>query len=127
MGFVACGSSIGGTLFPIVARNLIPRVGCVQFRRKFFLDSPLKLHRFPWTLRIIGFILLCSLGCANLTVRRRLPAKHVPGGLLNPTAFKNPAYTLYCISGVVAFFGLYTGKYLSRCPSSFPDPLHLQC
>ncbi|KAJ7350626.1 MFS general substrate transporter [Mycena albidolilacea] len=90
MGFVACGSSIGGTLFPIVARNLIPRVG------------------FPWTLRIIGFILLCSLGCANLTVRRRLPAKHVPGGLLNPTAFKNPAYTFYCISGVVAFFGLYT-------------------
>ncbi|KAJ7030007.1 hypothetical protein C8F04DRAFT_1264357 [Mycena alexandri] len=27
MGFVATRSSIGGTLFPIVARNLIPRVG----------------------------------------------------------------------------------------------------
>ncbi|KAF8146847.1 major facilitator superfamily domain-containing protein [Mycena galopus ATCC 62051] len=89
-GFVSMGSSIGGTLFPIIARNLIPRVG------------------FPWTLRIIGFILLCSLGCANLTVRRRLPPKHVPGGLLNLAAFKNPAYTIYCISGVVAFLGLYT-------------------
>ncbi|KAF8146854.1 MFS general substrate transporter [Mycena galopus ATCC 62051] len=89
-GILATGSSLGGTLFPIVARNLIPRVG------------------FPWTLRIIGFILLCSLGCANLTVKRRLPPKHVPGGLFNPAAFKNPAYTIYCITGIVAFFGLYT-------------------
>ncbi|KAF8162499.1 major facilitator superfamily domain-containing protein, partial [Mycena galopus ATCC 62051] len=54
------------------------------------------------------FILLCSLGCANLTVRRRLPPKHVAGGFLNLAAFKNPAYTIYCISGVVAFLGLYT-------------------
>ncbi|KAJ7125192.1 major facilitator superfamily domain-containing protein [Mycena epipterygia] len=89
-GFLATGSSLGGTLFPIVARNLIPRVG------------------FPWTLRIIGFILLCSLGVANLTVRRRLPPKHVAGGLFNPAAFKNPAYTVYCFSGIVAFLGLYT-------------------
>ncbi|KAJ7198605.1 MFS general substrate transporter, partial [Mycena pura] len=88
-GFLATGSSVGGTLFPIVARNLISRVG------------------FPWTLRVIGFILLCSLGCANLIVRRRLPPKHVPGGLFNPAAFKNPAYTIYCMSGVVAFLGLY--------------------
>ncbi|KAF7351025.1 MFS domain-containing protein [Mycena sanguinolenta] len=88
--FVSMGSSVGGTLFPIIARNLIPRVG------------------FPWTLRIIGFILLCSLGCANLTVRRRLPPKHVAGGLFNWAAFKNPAYTIYCLSGIVAFLGLYT-------------------
>ncbi|KAF7362317.1 MFS domain-containing protein [Mycena venus] len=65
-GILATGSSLGGTLFPIIARNLIPRVG------------------FPWTLRIIGFLLVCSLGCANLTVRRRLPPKHVAGGLFNP-------------------------------------------
>ncbi|KAJ6497558.1 major facilitator superfamily domain-containing protein [Mycena sanguinolenta] len=89
-GILATGSSLGGTLFPIVARNLIPRVG------------------FPWTLRIIGFILIFTLGCANLTVRRRLPPKHVPGGLFNPAAFKNAAYTTYCITGIVAFFGLYT-------------------
>ncbi|KAJ7503026.1 major facilitator superfamily domain-containing protein [Mycena galericulata] len=89
-GFLATGSSIGGAVFPIVTRNLIPRVG------------------FPWTLRIIGFILLCSLGVANLAVRRRLPPKHVSGGLFNPAAFKNPVYTIYCISGIVAFLGLYT-------------------
>ncbi|KAJ7188786.1 major facilitator superfamily domain-containing protein [Mycena filopes] len=88
-GLLATGSSIGGTVFPIVARNLIPRVG------------------FPWTLRIFGFILLFTLGIANLTVRRRLPPKET-GGLFNPVAFRNPAYTVYCLGGVVAFLGLYT-------------------
>ncbi|KAJ7188775.1 major facilitator superfamily domain-containing protein [Mycena filopes] len=89
MGFVATGSSIGGTVFPIVARNLIPRVG------------------FPWTLRIMGFILLCSLGIANLAVKRRLPAKET-GSLLNPVAFKNLAYTVYVVAAITSFFGLYT-------------------
>ncbi|KAJ7104536.1 major facilitator superfamily domain-containing protein [Mycena crocata] len=90
MGFQAMGSSVGGTLFPIVARNLIPRVG------------------FPWTIRIIGFILIVSLGISNLTVRRRLPPKHVPGGLFNLRAFKDPAYAVYCSAGVASFLGLYT-------------------
>ncbi|KAJ7072762.1 major facilitator superfamily domain-containing protein [Mycena amicta] len=89
-GITATGSSIGGTVFPIVARKLIPRIG------------------FPWTLRVIGFILLFSLGSANLLVRRRLPPKRVPGGLLNPAAFKSLSYTVYCSAGVVAFLGLYT-------------------
>jgi len=30
MGFVAVGASIGGTILPIAARNLIPRVGYVS-------------------------------------------------------------------------------------------------
>ncbi|KAJ7655737.1 major facilitator superfamily domain-containing protein [Mycena polygramma] len=90
VGILATGSSLGGTIFPIVARNLIPRIG------------------FPWTLRVMGFILVGSLGVANLTMKRRLPPKHVPGGLFNPAAFKNPAYTIYCCSGIIAFLGLYT-------------------
>ncbi|KAJ7490571.1 major facilitator superfamily domain-containing protein [Mycena latifolia] len=90
MGLMTTGASLGGTVFPIVARRLIPCVG------------------FQWTLRIIGCILLCCLVVANLTVRRRLPPKHVPGGLFNPAAFKNPAYTVYCASGIVSFLGLYT-------------------
>lgn len=58
-------------------------------------------------MRIFGFILLTTLGVANLTVRRRLPPKET-GGMFNPVAFKNPAYTIYCAAGVVAFLGLYT-------------------
>ncbi|KIJ59717.1 hypothetical protein HYDPIDRAFT_177749 [Hydnomerulius pinastri MD-312] len=90
LGVTAIGSSMGGTVFPVAAQNLIPLVG------------------FKWTLRIFGFILLLTLGIANLTIERRLPPTNVKGGLFNLAAFKNPAYTVYCFSGVAAFLGLYT-------------------
>ncbi|KAF9523098.1 MFS general substrate transporter [Crepidotus variabilis] len=90
LGIVAVGSSIGGTVFPIVSRLLIPVVG------------------FKWTMRILGFILLLILGVGNLTVTRRVPPVYVPGGLWNLKAFKSKPYTLYCLSGLVAFLGLYT-------------------
>ncbi|TFK63766.1 MFS general substrate transporter [Pluteus cervinus] len=90
MGFVAIGSSIGGTVLPIAARLLIPKVG------------------FPWTMRIIGFILIVTLGMANIIMRRRLPPTNLPGGLLNLSAFKSPAYTIYCLSAFVVFLGVYT-------------------
>jgi len=90
LGFVALGSSVGGTIFPIAARKLIPLVG------------------FPWTMRILGFIQLAALGVTNLTLVRRLPPKHTPGPFINLEAFKNAAYSVYCASAVVAFLGLYT-------------------
>jgi len=41
-------------------------------------------------------------------MRRRLPARHIEGGLLNLSAFKSAPYTLYCISTVFTFLGIYT-------------------
>ncbi|KAJ7696439.1 MFS general substrate transporter [Mycena rosella] len=90
MGLSAIGSSIGGTIFPIATHHLIPLVG------------------FQWTMRICAFILVCTLGFANLVLARRLPPKDVKGGLFNLKAFKEPAYAVYCASGFVAFLGLYT-------------------
>ncbi|KAJ7231881.1 major facilitator superfamily domain-containing protein [Mycena haematopus] len=90
MGFSAMGSSIGGTIFPIATHKLIPLVG------------------FPQTMRICACILIFTLGFANLTVARRLPPKNVKGGLLNLRAFRFPPFAIYCISGFVAFLGLYT-------------------
>lgn len=87
---VAIGSSFGGTLFPIAARRLITEVG------------------FPWTMRIIGFILLATLAITNLTLVRRLPPKDVSGPFFNLEAFRNPAYSVYCAAGFVTFLGLYT-------------------
>ncbi|KAI6040590.1 MFS general substrate transporter [Pisolithus marmoratus] len=79
LGVVSIGSSLGGTLFPIAAQNRIPRVGCV--------------------------FLLSHLGYA---IDRRLAPVNVKGGLLNFSVFRNPAYTIYCISGIACFLGLYT-------------------
>ncbi|KAF8637737.1 hypothetical protein AX17_002612 [Amanita inopinata Kibby_2008] len=103
MGLVAVGSSIGGTVLPIAAKSLIDIVG------------------FKWTMRIMGFILIFTLGMANLVIRRRLPPRNVPGGLLNLAAFRSPAYTIYCLSAFTTFLGIYTVlTYIDVSASSIP-------
>ncbi|PPQ74117.1 hypothetical protein CVT24_012847 [Panaeolus cyanescens] len=90
LGLTAVGSSIGGTIYPIASRQLIPIVG------------------FPWTMRIMAFINLAALGVSNLTLAPRLPPKDLPGGLLNVRVFKSAAFTIWCILGFVCFLGIYT-------------------
>ncbi|KIM86443.1 hypothetical protein PILCRDRAFT_816404 [Piloderma croceum F 1598] len=90
LGIMTAGSSLGGTVFPIATRRLINEVG------------------FPWTMRIIGLFLIFTLGCANLTLQRRLPPVNAKGGLFNLAAFKNKAFTFWCLAGFTTFLGLYT-------------------
>ncbi|KAI3618284.1 hypothetical protein WG66_005520 [Moniliophthora roreri] len=90
MGLMAVGSSIGGTIFPIATRQLIGKVG------------------FPWTMRILGFILLFALSIPNLTLARRLPPKNVKGGLFNWSLFKSAPFTMYTMGGFFTYLGLYT-------------------
>ncbi|KIK51630.1 hypothetical protein GYMLUDRAFT_50448 [Collybiopsis luxurians FD-317 M1] len=90
MGLTALGSSVGGTVFPIAAQKLIPIVG------------------FPWTMRILGLILLFALAVPNLTLARRLPPRNVSGGLFNFAAFKDPPFSAYAIAVITGFLGLYT-------------------
>ncbi|KAI9438146.1 MFS general substrate transporter [Lactarius indigo] len=90
LGINAFASSIGGTVFPILFRNLLVAVG------------------FKWTIRIIASILMLAMGVAKLTLRRRLPPTTVTGGLFNPKQFRSPAYTVYTAFGVVAFLGVFT-------------------
>ncbi|KAG8899407.1 hypothetical protein FRB99_006752 [Tulasnella sp. 403] len=89
-GIIATGSSYGGTVFPIITRNLIPVVG------------------FPWTMRILAFILLGQLALANLLVRRRLPPVKVAGGLFNLAAFNSAPYSIYVACVAIGFLGMYT-------------------
>ncbi|PBL02118.1 MFS general substrate transporter [Armillaria gallica] len=90
IGLMSTGASVGGMVFPIVTRELIDAVG------------------FPWTMRIIGCILILGLGIANLTMKRRLPPGNASGGILNLKAFKSTPYTIWCLSGFIAMLGLYT-------------------
>jgi hypothetical protein len=90
MGFLAMGSSVGGTVLPITAKNLLPRAG------------------FQWTMRCLGFILFITLGAAHLLLKRRLPPRQVAGGLLNLRAFTSAPYSVYCASSFVTFLGLCT-------------------
>ncbi|KAI0345394.1 MFS general substrate transporter [Trametopsis cervina] len=89
-GLVALGSSIGGTLFPIAARRLIEEVG------------------FPWTMRILAFVMFFALIWTNIFVARRLPPKPRSGPFISFTVFKTPAFAVYCAAGFSTFLGLYT-------------------
>ncbi|KAK0193029.1 major facilitator superfamily domain-containing protein [Armillaria mellea] len=90
LGLMAVGSSLGGTVIPIAARNLLPLVG------------------FKWTMRIIALILLLGLGLSNLLIKRRLPPTDVRGGLFNFREFKSASFSLYCASTLTSFLGIYT-------------------
>ncbi|KAI9459461.1 MFS general substrate transporter [Lactarius psammicola] len=89
-GIIAFASSIGGTVFPVLFRNLLVTVG------------------FKWTMRIIASVLFLAMGITNLTIRRRLPSTTLSGGLFNAKQFRSPAFTVYTASGFFAFLGLYT-------------------
>lgn len=72
----ACGSTVGGLVFPSMARTLLPSIG------------------FGWTMRAIGFLQLGTLAVALSVVRtREMPRKKGP--LLDLAAFGEPEYTLY--------------------------------
>ncbi|KAG2032204.1 MFS general substrate transporter [Suillus americanus] len=90
MSLAAIGASIGSTVFPATAQKLIPLIG------------------FKWTMRVFGFILLVTLGTANILLKRRLPPVNAFGGLFNLKAFRNTPYVILCIAGILAFLGLYT-------------------
>lgn len=57
------GSSLGGTILPIVVRKLLPAVG------------------FKWTIRTLAFIIAALCLFFNLTVRPRIPIKKTNAGL----------------------------------------------
>ena len=100
-GMVACGASVGGVVFPITVRKLLPLVG------------------FTWTMRITGFIVLFTLSLGMCLVRLRLPPRDVKGGLFNFGIFKNPAYAVYGLGTFIGFTGLYTGALF--CPRAVID------
>jgi MFS family permease len=88
VGIAASGSSLGGVIYPIVFHKLLPQIG------------------FAWSTRVIGFIILGTMIIPNVCMRVRvLPAKK--RSLLDPAAFKKPAYALTVLGFFAGFMGLY--------------------
>ncbi|TFK91772.1 MFS general substrate transporter [Polyporus arcularius HHB13444] len=90
LGIMALGSSCGGTIFPIIIRNLINAVG------------------FQWTMRIIGFLEVVLVLAMVATVERRLPPRRHTGPFISFEPFKSTPFTLYSISSFICFLGIYT-------------------
>ena len=88
VAIMASGSATGGLVYPTIARQLMPRIG------------------FPWTVRIMGFIMLAvgSLYCSLL--KPRLPPRK-SGPVFELSAFREPPYSLY----LCAIFLIGLGQY----------------
>ncbi|KAF9643781.1 MFS general substrate transporter [Thelephora ganbajun] len=89
-GISATGSSLGGTIIPIAASNLIELVG------------------FKWTMRVIALIELFMLAIANLVLRQRVGTPKQTGPFFSWHDFKKPAFNVFIFAGILNFLGLYT-------------------
>lgn len=87
-GIATSGSSLGGVLYPIIFRQLQPRIG------------------FGWATRIIAFIALGTLVTASLIMKVRVlpPAKRK---LWMSAPWKEAPYVLFSAALFLGFIGLY--------------------
>jgi len=92
IGIAAGGSATGGVIFPAIASRLLPRIG------------------FPWTVRVIGFVML-STACLTIPLFRSRLGPRRTGPLLELGAFKEFPYLLFSISMFLTFWGLYFAFY----------------
>ncbi|KAJ7087163.1 MFS general substrate transporter [Mycena epipterygia] len=92
LGVSSGGGALGSTVFPIIIRQLITRVG------------------FPWAMRTVGFIMAFVLIIANLCIAQPLPVRPVKAShsLLSFRVFRSGAFSLLCLSTVILFLGLFT-------------------
>lgn len=97
LGVQAAGSSVGGVVFPIVIRELLPVIG------------------YGWTMRAIGFGCLVFLGGSYFLMKTRLPpVQDIRNGgwrsvkWVDASAFRQWSYTLFVLGCTLCLFGLYT-------------------
>ena len=89
-GIAASGSSFGGVLIPIMVFRLLPKVG------------------FPWTMRIVAFLILGLLVITNATVKSLLTHTPKPFTITEYVgAFKEIPFTLLVLLMTVFSFGLF--------------------
>jgi predicted MFS family arabinose efflux permease len=87
---LASGSGTGGLVYPTIARQLLPQIG------------------FPWTVRVMGFMMLAVGTFYSSLLRPRLPPRK-SGPLFELSAFRELGYSLF----VLAVFLICLGQYFA--------------
>lgn len=88
-GITAAGGSIGSVIYPIVFRQLQPKIG------------------FGWATRVIGFISLFTLTISFLVMKTRLPPPKKSRALIDTRAFRSAPFMMFSFGLFFAFMGLY--------------------
>ena len=92
---MTCGTATGGIVFPLIARQLLDKVG------------------FAWTTRVMGFIMLAN-SVMILAIVRTRPITRSAGPLIELAAFADPWYSFFGLGLLLALLGLYFGYYYVR-------------
>ena len=88
MACTASGAATGGIIFPLIAQQLLPKIG------------------FGWTVRAMGLVILVNAAIVVATARVRLPPRKA-GPLVEWDAFREPAYLLFCFAMFFDFWAVY--------------------
>lgn len=86
------GAGSGGMVFPAIVSQLLFKIG------------------FPWTIRIIGFIMMAASFVTIAVLRPRLPPR-TSGPLVEWSAFRERPFVLFIIGMWFNFFALYYSFY----------------
>ena len=92
IGLAASGSATGGVVFPVIVQQLLPKIG------------------FPWTVRVVGFVMLAVQVVTLTFAKPRLPPRKT-GPLVEWGAFQELPYALFAIAMFLNFWGLYFAFY----------------
>ena len=93
---MSSGTATGGVIFPIIARQLLHRVG------------------IGWTIRIMGFVFLANAAIA-LVLIRPTPMSRKKGPLVELKSFLDPWYSLFSLGMLLVVLGLYFTYYYVSC------------
>ncbi|KAK5175732.1 uncharacterized protein LTR77_000871 [Saxophila tyrrhenica] len=92
MGCASTGNAIGGMIYPVIVRELLPKVG------------------FAWTVRVLGFMNLALLGLVLAFMRSRLPPRK-SDALIDWSAFREVPFTFFVIGLYFMVWDVYFTLY----------------
>lgn len=88
IALVTSGGATGGTIFPVIAQQLSDKIG------------------FPWTMRVMGFVVLFNAVLMLMFARTRLPPRS-SGPVVEWAAFKELSYSLYTAGAFSLLMAVY--------------------
>jgi MFS family permease len=97
VGLATTGNAIGGIVYPLVVRQLIPKVG------------------FGWTVRVLGLINLVTLGCVIVFMKPRLPPRKA-GPIVECSAVKDLPFVFFVVGSCCLMCSIYFVYYYVSWP-----------
>lgn len=95
IGVTAVGTSVGGVIYPIALRRLISEVD------------------FPWTARILAFIVLGTGACTCAVARRRTPPRPSPG-IIDVESFRDVPFVVWSLGLVTGYICVYSIQFYAQ-------------